>query len=377
MASGVSGSFEKMPSSALRTLRYTASWLTGRDSLHVREILLDRAGVPVPGTLAMPREGRRPVPAWVVLHGITRPGRAHHQLVRFTRALAAGGCAVLVPEVPEWRELDLAAEQTVPTVRASLSALEGVEDIDSRAVGLVGFSFGAPQAIAASTHPLLEGRIAGVVGFGGFCDLERTLLFQFTGDHEWSGGHHRLRPDPYGRWIVGANYLTAVPGHEDQAQVADGLRRLAMMAGDAGVMAWDPMFDEAKAVLRDALPPAHRPVFDLFAPMSSDEPDHVAGRAMAASLASAGRRVAPSLESTQAFAEVRVPVHLLHGRQDHLIPYSEAFRLRDALPPGVVAGPTVTSLFGHSSQDPFPGLLEGARETAAFFRALSRVLGLV
>jgi pimeloyl-ACP methyl ester carboxylesterase len=241
----------------------------------------------------------------------------------------------------------------------------------------VGFSFGAPQAIAASTHPRLSGRVAAVVGFGGFCDLERTLHFQFTGDHEWNGSRHRLRPDPYGRWIVGANYLTAVPGHEDEEAVAEGLRRLAMMAGDAGVMSWDPMFDEAKAAFRHALPPAHRTVFDLFAPPSPDEPDHRDGEAMAVALASAGRRVEPTLEATQAFGGVRVPVHLLHGRQDHLIPYSEAFRLRDALPPEVVTGPTVTSLFGHSSQDPFRGFVDGARETAAFFRALSRVLGLV
>ena len=233
------------------------------------------------------------------------------------------------------------------------------------------------DAVLAPLGAVRLAEYPGVVGFGGFCDLERTLHFQFTGDHEWDGCRHRLRPDPYGRWIVGANYLTAVPGHEDEAAVADSLLRLAWMAGDAGVMAWEPIFDNAKAALRDALPPGHRPVFDLFAPVSPQEPDHETGEAMATALAAAGRRVEPSLEATQAFGAVRVPVHLLHGRQDHLIPYSEAFRLRDALPRDVVTGPTVTSLFGHSSQDPFPGLVEGARETAAFFKALSRVLGLV
>ena len=60
------------------------------------------------------------------------------------------------------------------------------------------------------------------MGFGGYCDLERTLRFQFTGEHEWNGEAHSLRPDPYGRWIVGANYLTAVPGFEDSERVAQG-----------------------------------------------------------------------------------------------------------------------------------------------------------
>jgi pimeloyl-ACP methyl ester carboxylesterase len=298
-------------------------------------------------------------------------------LVRFTRAVSAGGCAVLVPEVPEWRELSLATELTVPTVRAGLEALAALDDVAERPVGLVGFSFGAPQAIAASAHPALRGRIAGVVGFGGFCDLERTLHFQFTGQHEWRGDRHHLRPDPYGRWIVGANYLTAIPGHEGRGAAADALRRLAALAGEAGVMSWDAMFDAPKAELRAALCPEDRELFDVFAPTSPAEPDFEAAEAMAVALAEAGRRVEPALEATRSFGNVDAPVHLLHGRQDHLIPFSEAFRLRNALPAGVVRGPTVTSLFGHSAQDPFPGLVEGARETVAFFRALAEVLGVV
>lgn len=35
----------------------------------------------------------------------------------------------------------------------------------------------------------------------------------------------------------------------------------------------------------------------------------------------------------------------------------------------------LTSRASHSSQNPFPGLIEGARETASLFRALSGVLG--
>jgi pimeloyl-ACP methyl ester carboxylesterase len=344
-----------MPPTMLRTFRYTACWLTGRASLVTREVRLDRAGTPVPATLTMPARVGHPLPTWIVLHGITRPGRGHPTLVRFTRALASAGFAVVVPEVPEWRELSLATHLTVPTIRACLAALDAVDDVAHLPVGLVGFSFGAPQAIAASADPVLRGRIAGVVGFGGFCDLERTLRFQFTGEHEWGRERHHLRPDPYGRWIVGANYLTAIPGHEGRAAVADAPRR----------------------ELRRALSAEDRPVFDLFAPASPAEPDRVEGEAMALALADAGRRVEPALEATRSFGDVGGPVHILHGRQDHLIPFSEAFRLRNALPADAVAGATVTSLFGHSAQDPFPGPIEGARETVSFFRALAGVLGVV
>ncbi len=145
-------------------------------------------------------------------------------------------------------------------------------------IGLVGFSFGSPQALAASAHPDVRDRLAGVVGFGGYCDLERTILFQLTGRHEWEGRVHHLRPDPYGRWIVAANYLTAVPGMEDADEVARGLRRLAALAGDRGVMSWDEQFDPVKKEIRARLGPGrHREVFDLFAPVSEQDGSGVAG----------------------------------------------------------------------------------------------------
>jgi pimeloyl-ACP methyl ester carboxylesterase len=367
-----------MAAACTRTLRYARSWLTGRDDVQVREIIVDRDGTPVPTTLLTPRDPAGELPAWIILHGITRPGRAHIQLVRFTRALAEGGCAVLVPEVPEWRELELAPSLTLPTILACLEGLRALGPVvSSSPPGLLGFSFGAPQALAVSGHPALRNRLAGVAGFGGYCDLERTVVFQFTGRHEHQGETHHLRPDPYGRWIVGANYLTSVPGMEEYHDVAAGLRQLAARAGDEGVMSWDQRFDAFKVDLRGRMPPREREVFDLFAPPSHREPDPSEGEELARKLTAAGRRVDPGIEPGPALASVPGPVHLLHGRQDHLIPFTEMYRIQAALPPGIDARGIVTRLFGHSSRDSFPGLVEGVREMAGFVRALSGILGVV
>ena len=84
----------------------------------------------------------------------------------------------------------------------------------------------------AATDPRLEGHLAAVVGFGGYCDLTRTFRFQFSGRHEWQGKVESLQPDPYGRWIVGANYLTDVPGYQDADRVAGALSTLGIQPGD-------------------------------------------------------------------------------------------------------------------------------------------------
>lgn len=367
-----------MPPPTLRTARFVRTWLTGRDDVRARELALDRGDRRVAATLLTPGDAPGLLPAWVVLHGITRPGRSHRQLVRFTRALAEVGFAVLIPEVPEWRELDLAPELTLPTIEASLRAMGGLRgELSDAPPGLLGFSFGAPQALAASGHPALSGRVGGVGGFGGYCDLERTIVFQFTGLHDYRGEAHRLRPDPYGRWIVGANYLTSVPGMEDAEPVARALRRLAAEAGDAGVIAWDPRFEPSKLAFRGGLTAAHREVFDLFAPPGDREPDVTAAEEMGHRLAAAARRVEPGIEPTPLLASIPGPVHLLHGRRDHLIPFTEMLRLDEALPTGIQAHATVTRLFGHSSQDPLPGWRELGGEATLFLRALSGMLSMV
>lgn len=361
-------------SSTARAARYVRTWLSDGADLTVLELDLDRDGRTVPGTLYRPRHVRAPLPSWVVLHGMTRPGRHHVQLVRFARALASTGAVVLVPEVPEWVALRLAPHLTVPTVRAALDGLADVDEAETGPSGLAGFSFGAPQAIAASGAPGVRGRCAGTVAFGGYAGLADTVRFQITGRHRDDEGRElRHRPDPYGRWIVAGNYLTAIPGLEGRVDLAEALLELAREAGDRGIPSWDPRLDAFKAGVRDGVAPDDRPLFDLLLRGAENGSDAARGRELADALADAAERTDPAIDAVARFDHVAGPVHILHGRNDHLIPYTEAERLAAALPDDVERRVTVTRLFGHSAQDPFPWL-SGPRESFRFFRALARML---
>ena len=363
-----------MSSALIRTTRYVRTWLTGRADVTEEDVVLDRDGTPIPATLLRRRGAREPLPGWIVMHGITRPGRSHPQLVRFTRALAATGAAVLVPDVPEWRKLDLAPTLTRPTILRAIQAFDGMSDVRTEGYGLIGFSFGAPHTIASMADPAIRDRVLGAIGFGGYCHLESTINFMFTGEHEYGGQSHTLRPDPYGRWIVAANYLTSVPGYEDAGDVARELRRLAALSGDTGAVAWDPIYDPAKVEARSRIEPDRLPLFDLIAPASNEEPDLEEGRRMAGLLTETGSRIEPGMEARPDLAEVERPVHIIHGYKDHLIPYTEGHRLQDALVSSSDVRATVTRLFGHSAQDPFPSPAQAIREVPLFLRAIGRAL---
>jgi predicted esterase len=278
--------------------------------------------------------------------------------------------------VPEWQALRLAPEATEPTVRAALSWLEEQAGMEGGRRGLIGFSFGAPQAIALSAVPELEGALAGVVAFGGYADLERTVRFQLTGEHGWQDRHHRHPPDPYGRWIVAGNHLTGIPGYEGHADVAEALLELARRAGDARVPSRGPFMETVKREVRPSVAPGRRALFDFVAPPGGVDPRGEEAHLLARQLAEAAVKASPGLDVRPRLPDVRGPVHLVHGRSDHLIPFTEAWRMADELPPAALAQVTVTALFGHSAEDRFPWQ-RAVPEITGFAGALARLLGVV
>ena len=360
-----------------RTVRYARAWLAGPKGFVEQEMSLDRQGTSVPATLTRPRRESGRLPAWVVLHGVTRRGRAHEQLTRFTRTIVSTGAVAIVPEVPEWRDFRLAPRLAAPTVKAAIAGLRDSGWARDAPVGVIGFSFGAPHAIAATAHPDIREEVAGSVAFGGYCSLTSTVRFLMTGEHEWRGKTHRLAPDAYGRWIVAVNYLTAVPGNESADGVTAALRALCAEAGDHGLPATHPRLESLKSELRTRLAEEHRALFDLFAPVGASLPERAPASDAAEQLAAAARRLEPDVEPVRALAEVGLPVHVLHGRHDNLIPYSEGLRLAECLPDRSRSRVTITRLFGHSGQGSLLSLAGTLGELPSFLAALRGVLRLV
>lgn len=366
-------------------MKRTASFLrqylrpTGT-AIETLEVTYRRSGTPYPATLFRPARRSGPgLAAWVVLHGLTYSGRAHPTLVRFMRAVAASGAAVLVPEVPEWRRLRVAPAVTASTISGAIDALGVLGHRPDDGVGVIGFSFGASQALNAVSEPRLSDEIAAVVAWGGYHDVDSLFRFGLTGEHELDGERFRLDPDPYGRWVMGGNYLTRIPGHERDGAITTALLQLAEACGRRGISAWDAVYDPLKVELRASLSPPSREVFDLFAPLTTVRVDS-SGRALELSraLADAAVEADPLFDPRPRLAHVRTPTLLAHGRDDRLIPFTETLRLSRSLSPKCSAGCTVTSLFAHSGGATHGlGPLGLARETTTFVGLLNRILNMV
>ncbi len=361
------------------TIRFLRQYLRPRPEAvraEAAEYVRDRRRLPADVYRPARRSGR--LPAWVLLHGLTWSGREHPSLVPFARAVAASGAVVCVPDIPEWRDLRVAPAVTGPSIAAAADVLAARGDVDAERIGVIGFSFGATQALVAAAEPALAARISGIAAWGGYADVHSLFHFGITGEYELDGRHYHADPDPYGGWVMGSNYLPAVPGVDSAAPLADALRQLAVAAGKAGIYAADASFDPLKLRLREEIPPEGRPLLDLFAPRAGDRVNRDRAGEIARELADAAIRVDPMFDPTPALPHVTTRTFLAHGRDDRLVPFTESYRLHRRLPPGISRGVTVTSLFAHSGgtlEDLGPlGIL---REGARFVRLLNGILDLV
>jgi acetyl esterase/lipase len=339
-----------------------------------------RGGEVVPATLFRPaRAANRRLPGWLVLHGLTYTGREHPALIRFATAVASTGRTVFVPDIPEWRALRVAPAATIPTIQAAVHALHDRDDVDPDRVGILGFSFGATQALVAAADPAIDPLLRGIVAWGGYHELPSLFRFGLTGEYGADGARYHLEPDPYGCWVMSGNYLTAVRGHEHEQDVADALMALATESGRRGSYAWEPVYDEAKLRLRAGLPPERRTTFDMLAPLTT-QPRVIteAHLELAAGLAEAAARVDPLLVPAPFLPGITTPIALAHGRDDRLVPFTESVTMARALPPETLRSLTVTALFAHSGgRTGGLGLAGSVREGVQFLTLLDRVLGLI
>jgi dienelactone hydrolase len=350
---------------------------TGSPAIEALGAAYRRGSHDLPATVYRPAGAGGRLPAWLVLHGLTYRGREHLALDRFARALAGAGNVVYVPDIPEWRRLRVDTDVTVRSLEAALTALRQRAEVVPERIGLLGFSFGATQGLVAAREPAIRERLAGIAAWGGYFDIHAALRFNMTGEFELDGTRYSQEPDPYGRWIFAANFLTRVPGYEDAGDVAERLGRLATEAGRQGAYAWEPVYDPFKRSFRAELPAGKRPLFDAFAPVGGGHGADLATlAALGTALGDAALAADPSLDPRPHLARLDVPVLLAHGRDDRLIPFTETLRLSRAL--GRPHTCAVTSLFAHSGGTR-NGLGAATRVTEAvrFVRLLRRILHLI
>ncbi len=264
----------------------------------------------------------------VVVHGVHYLGIEEPRLRRFARALASHGYLVLTPQIDELADYNI-------TQGSAVVIGDAVHELARRSgapkVGLLGLSFAGGMALIAASDPEVQRQLSGVIAIGAHDDLTRVLEFFETDQTRAPDGRvFNMQAHEYGSLVIAYSHAPAFFSPQDVGQARIVLRTLL----------WEDL-PRAHAEAAKLSPAGQARMAQLFAhDTKSLVPD------MRRALAEAK----PALDAASPhfyLARLHVPVMLLHGAADNVVPPTETLWLERDLPPGVLRAGLVSPAIGH------------------------------
>ena len=350
----------KMASQLARWLGPWASRAsTPTDVMRETEVLdpIDGRGGTVRAHRYEPRDG--PVTGtYLVVQGLHYLGPDDPRLDRFCRVLASAGFCVVAPFIRDYLELRVAPGAADDVAAACdyavrLSAQRGLPR-----PALFSISFGSTPAIEVAASERHRDSIGALVMFGGFFDFHATIRFAVTTRAFDGALSIDLPHDPLNGPAVFVNLVE---------HLADGSARELLRS------AWLEMARRTWG--RPELRPLSRrlPIAEQIASTLPSDQQRLftigcglapGGAALLElGLARAGDRFAFT-DPAPRLARITAPVVISHGRDDDVVPYLEAGKLRDALPGHHPHRLHITGMYGHTgSALPSPAAFFGEAGT--------------
>lgn len=251
--------------------------------------------------------GSAPRAGIVVAHGVHYRGIDEGRLVPFARALARSGLTVLTPELHDLTQYQV-SQGDVSVIESAVDYLVGRRDIVADdEVGLLGFSFAGGLSLIAASNPRTQAHLKYVTSVGGHYDLSTVMQFLVTGQLLTPNGTQQVRPHEYGLVILTFQNLTHFVPEADQGAAHDAF------------LAW--LHEDREQAVRSAAAlqsPEGKHVFELLEQQRLKELS-----AALLEILVAHQNELAALSPKGRLNALHIPVNLLHGAHDSVIPPSE------------------------------------------------------
>ncbi len=284
-------------------------------------------GVTVPARVYAPSD-LPDAPGIVLVHGVHHTGVEEPRLVRFARTIAATGVVVMTPEIAELRDYHVDIK-SIDTIGAAVHVLRG--EVHRKTVGVMGLSFGGGLSLLAASDPRFADDVGFVVAVGAHDDLTRVSHFFATSEiADPDGKPQPIKAHEYGPLVLVYSHIEDFFPQEDVPAARDALR----------LWLWEER-DAARAKLPALGPVAREKMDRLF----SGKIDSISKEILTelASHEAEAARVSPHGH----MGGLRVPVFLLHGAGDTVIPASETLWLAKDVPAGLAKDVLVSPAIQH------------------------------
>ncbi len=283
----------------------------------------------------------------LLVPGIHAAGIDEPRLIAFARDLAAIGHPVLTVELTDLARYEITTRTTDMIEDAAAWMMRRPEYYgrDGR-IGMLGISFGGGLTIVASARPTIRNGVAFVMAFGGHGDLPRTLTYLCTGIQP--DGAVRP-PHDYGLAIVLLGVADRVVPEAQVVALRDAIRSFL----EASRL---DMVDRPRAALEFARASRlgaalDEPARTYMGYVNARDVGHL-GPILLPHVAGLGAD--PALSPARSPAP-SVPVYLLHGTGDNVVPAIESTLMaRDLAARGGPVHVLLTPLITHAEVDRAP-----------------------
>ena len=287
---------------------------------------------------------------YLVIQGLHYEGADDPRMDRFCRVLAAAGFVVIAPMLSDFLELRVtprsAEEVAVACQQAiTMSARRGLPR-----PAMFSISFGSMPSITVAASDRFRDSLGALVLFGGFFSFNSSIRFAITQRAFHEGRSIDLPHDPLNSPAVFINLVDHLEVNGDREELKRAWLEMSRRTWGRLEMRPEGKRWPIAEALADELPETARDLFIIGCGLRTG-----GGALLEAGLARAGDHFAFTDPSTH-LHRIAVPVVISHGRDDDVIPYSEAHKLALALPSGHRHRVHITGLYGHTGAAlPSPG----------------------
>ena len=254
----------------------------------------------------------------LLVPGVAEAGKDDPRLVAFATTLARAGFAVLVPDLPNLRQLRVSPEDVGQLVDAFAWLVANPQLAPQGRAGMAAFSYAAGPVLLASLEEAIRQQVQFVFAVGAYYDLPQVLTFCTTGYYRQNGRWHYLQPNEYGTWAFVASNLHRLGNAEDRRIFRQMTQR---------------KLADLTASTDDLLAGLGKEGQTLHAFISNRDPRRVAPLLKALPVALRQDITALNLADKD-LSRLSARLILVHGLHDRMIPYVESVALAKAVPEG-------------------------------------------
>jgi len=284
-----------------------------------------------------------PARAALLVGGVNPAGIDEPRLIHLAREVAAGGWAIVTPELSDLIAYRVTPRSTDIIEDAAVWLAARHDLVSDGRIGLVGISFSGGLSIVAAGRPALHDRARFVLSFGGHGDLPRVLNYLCTGiEPDLDGAAHRRAPHDYGLAVLAFGLAEDIVPPEQVERFREAVHTFLRASGlaVADPRGADGVFEHARALER-TLPQPSQTLMQYV----NERNVGALGSRLLPHLGGIGTDPALSPDRSES---PRAAVYLLHGLDDNVIPASETRLLARWLDGKTLVRAHVTPLITHA-----------------------------